>query len=140
MAAMGGYQAQRQIQFKSSPFYENPRTLIAPIELKAREHTRDTARCNITFNHEQAQRFQENDNVRVMVFCAAESFEPAWKPQDIAFPHHAELKINQDDVRANLKGLKNKPGSTRPVDITPLLRKKAGQQNSLELVYALTSK
>lgn len=76
-----------------------------------------------------------------MVFCAAESLNPAaWKPVDVAFPHHAELKCNQEEMKQNLKGLKNKPGSTRPVDVTHLLRKKAGFPNSIELVYALTTK
>ncbi|KAF3770445.1 hypothetical protein M406DRAFT_354454 [Cryphonectria parasitica EP155] len=72
-----------------------------------------------------------------MVFCAASNFGT----QDIAFPHQSELKVNGDDVKANLRGLKNKPGSTRPVDITDLLRLKIPTyHNTVEFTYALTQK
>lgn len=75
-----------------------------------------------------------------MVFCAAESYQPPSREVDIAFPHNVELKCNSDEVKANLRGLKNKPGSTRPADITHLIRKKANYPNSVEMVYALTNK
>ncbi|KKY21086.1 putative miz zinc finger protein [Phaeomoniella chlamydospora] len=59
---------------------------------------------------------------------------------DIAFPHQCELSCNLDEVKANLRGLKNKPGSTRPADITSYLRKKPGYSNKLSITYALTTK
>ena len=75
--------------------------------------------------------------MRVMVFCAGAS----GPDQDIAFPHQCELKVNGGDIKANLRGLKNKPGSTRPVDITDSLRlKPANYKNNIELTYALTQK
>lgn len=77
----------------------------------------------------------DDKTLRVMVFCAAQENGV----QDIAFPHQSEMKINGDDVKANLRGLKNKPGSTRPVDITDLLRLKLpAYSNSIEFTYALT--
>jgi E3 SUMO-protein ligase PIAS1 len=81
--------------------------------------------------------YNKEPNLRVMVFCAAED-----KPkQDIAFPHQSELKVNGGDVKANLRGLKNKPGSTRPVDITKDLRLNLpAYGNTVEMTYALTSK
>jgi E3 SUMO-protein ligase PIAS1 len=75
--------------------------------------------------------------MRVMVFCAAAN----QGPQDISFPHQSELKINGGEVKANLRGLKNKPGSTKPVDITALLRlKPPTYSNNVEFTYALTTK
>ena len=74
-----------------------------------------------------------------MVFCTAEN--SGYKASDISFPQQVELKCNGEEVKANLRGLKNKPGSTRPADITNLLRKKnPNAKNELELVYALTNK
>lgn len=131
---------QSRVSFKNSPFYIIERQLGTTVELRPRETTRDTARLTINLDHVVAQEFQSNSSCRAMVFCAMESFDNQWKPAEIAFPHHAELRCNQDDVKVNLKGLKNKPGSTRPVDITPFLRKKAGFPNTVELVYALTNK
>jgi E3 SUMO-protein ligase PIAS1 len=76
-------------------------------------------------------------SLRVMVFCAGDNHGR----QDIAFPHQSEIKVNGGEVKANLRGLKNKPGSTRPVDITKELRLKIPQYtNNVEMTYALTSK
>ena len=75
--------------------------------------------------------------MRVLVFCAGGNTGT----QDIAFPHQSELKVNGGEVKANLRGLKNKPGSTRPVDITATLRLKPGAyENKVEFTYALTTK
>lgn len=79
----------------------------------------------------------KDKSLRVMVFCAAQDSGL----QDIAFPHQSELKVNGDDIKANLRGLKNKPGSTRPVDITDHLRLNIRPYaNNVEFTYALTSK
>jgi E3 SUMO-protein ligase PIAS1 len=76
-------------------------------------------------------------SLRVMVFCAAEGHGK----QDIAFPHQSEIKVNGGEIKANLRGLKNKPGSTRPVDITKELRLKVPTYtNNVEMTYALTNK
>lgn len=76
-------------------------------------------------------------SMRVMAFCAAANTGV----QDICFPYQSELKVNGGEVKANLRGLKNKPGSTRPVDITDLLRfKPATYANNVEFTYALTTK
>ena len=83
---------------------------------------------------------QTDPSLRVMVFCAADTGTPAFAQHDIAFPHQVELKVNLDEVKANLRGLKNKAGSTRPADITNFIRKKPGYNNVVVLTYALTQK
>ena len=51
------------------------------------------------------------------------------------------MRINGDEVKANYKGLKNKPGSTRPADITDFVRiTPANYRNNLVVTYALTHK
>jgi E3 SUMO-protein ligase PIAS1 len=88
-------------------------------------------------SHPILARIPNDPTLRVMVFCAGE----ANGKQDIAFPHQSEIKVNGGEVKANLRGLKNKPGSTLPVDITDELRLKiAGYQNNIEMTYALTTK
>jgi E3 SUMO-protein ligase PIAS1 len=72
-----------------------------------------------------------------MVFCSSDNRGR----QDITFPHQSEIKVNGGEIKANLRGLKNKAGSTRPVDITKELRlKMASYSNNVEMTYALTSK
>lgn len=83
------------------------------------------------------QQCAADPSMRVLVFCAAANTGT----QEISFPHQSELKVNGGDAKANLRGLKNKPGSTRPADITPYLRLKPGTyENSIEFTYALTNK
>lgn len=117
-----------------------PRPMTASLTPIAREATRDTARLTVTLSPQQADQLSQDSSCRVMVFCAAEGFQPLSRESDIAFPHNVELKCNSDEVKANLRGLKNKPGSTRPADITHLIRKKGNYPNTVEMVYALTTK
>jgi E3 SUMO-protein ligase PIAS1 len=75
-----------------------------------------------------------------MVYCAADNGLNQFTNSDVAFPHQVELKVNLDEVKTNLRGLKNKPGTTRPADITKYIRKKPGYPNHIVLTYALTQK
>lgn len=74
-----------------------------------------------------------------MIYCASDPVSP-YSKAEISFPYQVEIKVNQDEVKANLRGLKNKAGSTRPADITNLLRKRAAYENSMTVIYALTTK
>lgn len=88
-------------------------------------------------DHPLLSRCRSDSSLRVMVFCATANYGT----QDIAFPHQSELKVNGDEIKANLRGLKNKPGSTRPADITDWLRLKLPHYvNNVDFTYALTTK
>ena len=87
-------------------------------------------------DHHYLQKCVNDPSYRVMVFCAGDCLGT----QEVAFPHQSELKVNGGDIKANLRGLKNKPGSTRPVDITKALRLRPKYTNNVEFTYALTSK
>ena len=98
---------------------------------------RHTVKISLASKQQTLLRVEKDPSLRVMVFCAAEG--PG--RQDILFPHQSEIKVNGGDVKANLRGLKNKPGSTRPVDITKDLRLNASYTNNyVEMTYALTNK
>lgn len=91
----------------------------------------------ITLRAHELQRHLTDPSVKIMVFCALGNTGV----QEIVFPHQSELKVNGLDVKANLRGLKNKPGSTRPVDITSLLRQRPpNYPNTVEFTYAMTNK
>lgn len=88
-------------------------------------------------DHPALQQCLADRTLRVMVFCSAGNMGA----QEIAFPYQCELKVNGGDIKANLRGLKNKPGSTRPVDITDSLRlRQLTYTNNVEITYALTQK
>jgi hypothetical protein len=94
----------------------------------------------VVLTHSIAAKLQNDPNIRVMVYCAADTGLNQYAKSDIAFPHQVELKANLDEVKANLRGLKNKPGSTRPADVTNYMRKKPGYPNHIVMTYALTQK
>ncbi|KAK8049255.1 PINIT domain-containing protein [Apiospora phragmitis] len=157
--AFGGASAQgaskAMLQFKPSPFYtivspnwEYPylRCFSRPSVLESSVLTGDAAmaqhRNSIHFalkasDHPSLLHCAHDKTTRVMVFCAAED----QGIQEVAFPHQSELKVNGGEIKANLRGLKGKPGSTRPVDITSSLRlDKHSYVNNVEFTYALTQK
>jgi hypothetical protein len=104
--------------------------------MKEHRHTHSiTLRAS---DHNLMNQIPADKSTRVMVFCVADGHA---NPRDIAFPHNSEIKVNTGEIKANLRGLKNKPGTTRPVDITDSLRLKPPQYlNTVELTYALSDK
>lgn len=127
-----------RIEFKSSPYYVIEEQLGGPTQCEVMTHHRHTVKVPLRpIDYPILTRVQTDPNLKVMVFCAAEG----GGRQDIAFPHQSEIKVNGGEIKANLRGLKNKPGSTRPVDITKELRLNIAQySNNVEMTYALTSK
>ena len=104
-----------------------------------REITRDQVECKIVLKPETAERLKRDAAIKAMVYCTAEPISPFTKA-DIAFPHQVEIKVNGNEPKANLRGLKNKPGSTRPADITHLLHRRPPYESTLTITYALTQR
>ena len=101
---------------------------------------RHTVKAEIILSAEQCQRIS-NEGLRLLLYCGLAGGMSTYHPVDIAFPNQVEVRVNEDDLKANFKGLKNKPGSTKPADITDKLRTRpAGYNNRIALTYALTAK
>lgn len=147
-----------RLSFKDSPFYTIVEPLTPVFECKGRQfHTlylfsrvvdnnnavrevsRDQLDAKINFRTDIVERLNGDPSIKAMIYCASEPISP-FSQVDIVFPHPIEIRVNLDEVKANLRGLKGKPGSTRPADITGFLRKRAGYENSLNVTYALTNK
>ncbi|EDN93159.1 hypothetical protein SS1G_09024 [Sclerotinia sclerotiorum 1980 UF-70] len=127
-----------KLEFKPSPFYDIMEQIGEIKTCDAMNQHRHTVNIPVKVqSHPILSRVMNDPTLKVMVFCAGEGNGR----QDIAFPHQSEIKVNTGEIKANLRGLKNKPGSTRPVDITKELRLKVpGYQNTVEMTYALTTK
>jgi E3 SUMO-protein ligase PIAS1 len=127
------------LAFAPSPFYRVETALTGVKACEIMSQHRNTVTFNLKASDHRAldKCIADSKTWRIMVFCAGEPNGV----QQIAFPHQAELRVNSGDIKANLRGLKNKPGSTRPVDITDAIRLKQGNyMNSIDFTYALTSK
>ncbi|KAI9842521.1 MAG: SUMO ligase siz1 [Thelocarpon superellum] len=126
--------------FKESPF-ETVLEPVTPVQTcPAMNNHRHSVSTALRLTRAVIERVKADPAIRLMVYCGAESSMGMFSKLDIAFPHQVELKVNQDDVKANLRGLKNKSGSTRPADITSFLHKVEKYENTVSLTYALTHK
>ncbi|KAK0836845.1 E3 SUMO-protein ligase pli1 [Friedmanniomyces endolithicus] len=126
--------------FKPSPFYEIVDTVVPLTDLPEMPQNRNTVRATITLSTEQAQRMASSDNMRLLMYCGAAQGMSPYSPVDIAFPNQMEVKVNEDEIKSNFKGLKNKPGSTKPADLTQKIRARANYPNHMTVTYALTSR
>ncbi|CAK3936734.1 E3 SUMO- ligase pli1 [Lecanosticta acicola] len=129
-----------RLNFKASPFYEVLETVLPLQELAEMPQNRNTIRTNISLSPEQVACLSSDPSMKLLMYCGANAGNAAYTPIDVAFPSQIEVKINGDDVKWNFKGLKNKPGSTKPADITDKVRRKPGYPNQVSVTYALTQK
>ncbi|KAG6042198.1 hypothetical protein E4U41_003944 [Claviceps citrina] len=127
----------RLVNFHPSPFYRVEAPIGFPRTCEVMAHHRTSVTISIRLcDYPALQRCVDDQTYRVLIFCAGDTSGL----QNVAFPHQSELKVNSEEIKANLRGLKNKPGSTRPVDITHALRLKSHYVNNVEFTYALTTK
>lgn len=104
---------------------------------------RHTVKSTFAIKPEIAQQFRSVDgaNLKILLFCGLSHQMSPYTQTDVTFPNQIEVKVNDQDVKNhNFKGLKNKAGSTKPADITSYLRKFSGQDNTIQVTYALTQK
>ncbi|KAF9892198.1 SUMO ligase siz1 [Aspergillus nanangensis] len=129
-----------RVNFKDSPFYTILKQLTPTVECKGELNRIDSVELKVMLDPDTAARLQADPYLLVMVYCAPDTGLNQYTRSDIAFPHQVELKVNLDEVKTNLRGLKNKPGTTRPADVTKYIRKKPGYPNHIVMTYALTQK
>ncbi|GJJ71198.1 E3 SUMO-protein ligase PIAS1 [Entomortierella parvispora] len=125
--------------FKSSPFYKDVQTLTPPrLCAEAKDRTLSTSLA-FTIPPLLASHLQSDPNFQLMVFCG-------WAdgaintPALMEFPHVCEIKVNGRVLEANLRGMKNKPGTVSPANITKYCKLTAGEFNKVEFIYANSTK
>lgn len=97
---------------------------------------RHTVRAVLALSTEHVRLLRDDVSMRLLLYCGMNMMPMS--QVDVSFPNQLEVRINGDDVKANYKGLKGKPGTTKPADITDSVRKNQGYQNQLAITYALT--
>ncbi|KAI1320027.1 SUMO ligase siz1 [Mortierella claussenii] len=124
--------------FKSSPFYKDTQTLTLPrLCVEAKDRTLSVC-LTFTVPPMLAVQLKKDSDYQLMVFCAwADS---ATSPVLMEFPHVCEIKVNGRVLEANLRGMKNKPGTVSPANITRLCRLEAADYNKVEFIYANSTK
>ena len=103
-------------------------------------HNRQSTNLTLPLSQMNVENLNKDSSYRVMLYGAMDSGMGPYARCEIAFPQQIEVKVNGEEVKANYKGLKNKVGSIRPVDITSYVRKAPEYANQITVTYALTTK
>jgi hypothetical protein len=125
------------IKFVESPFFKR-RAVITTFKLPACQNARHDVSGPIPLSATQLEELRGNSSFRAIVYCG-ETHSSGHLGTNVKFPTQLEMRVNDQDVKANFKGVGKKEGSVKPVDITPFIRKQHGL-NYFKLTYALTSK
>lgn len=83
----------------------------------------------IPISTEVADKLIKDPSIKVMLYCTSQLVGTAatfpLPKADIVFPRQIEIKINGIELKADLKGIDTKSGSTKPADITSLIIKRS---------------
>ncbi|KAK9365099.1 PINIT domain-containing protein [Lipomyces kononenkoae] len=121
--------------FKSSPFFVLLAQLYNPCYCGAIPEHRSSFTMAFRFTQSQLDKMKDN-SYRVYLLSALS--EDAYRQATIQFPLSIEIRVNGKVVQANLRGLKNKPGTAKPADLTDYVTKDATTRNTVEVIYAYT--
>lgn len=144
-------------KYKRSPFYDVLESVTKELEIPSKfDHLNTTGKIlndkeleghrqqlplTMSLSQTQVDRIKMDPSLRIYLFCCSDATTGAHSGVDVAFPHQLEIKVNGEEVKANYKGLKNKPGTTRPADITSFCRTKlASYANQISVMFALTTR
>lgn len=99
----------------------------------------------IPISTEAADKLNKDSSIKVMLYCTSQLVGTAatfpLPKADIGFPRQIEIKINGVQLKADLKGIDTKTGSTKPADITSLIVKRPDYPgNFLNVSYPPNSK
>ncbi|KAK6349719.1 SUMO ligase siz1 [Orbilia brochopaga] len=132
------------LNFFHSPFYDPRQNLVVPHTLPQMSGTnpgsqRSVVHISVVMTQQVCDEVRKN-GLRLILYCAAIEGGNVVGPHHVAFPQQIEIRVNSKTVTANLRGLKNKPGTTRPLDVTDYFEKLVGFKNTLTITYALSTR
>ncbi|SCU85927.1 LAME_0D03620g1_1 [Lachancea meyersii CBS 8951] len=126
------------IQFSESPFYKLKRLLNGSPKFAPKNSGRGVCSYHFSLSREENALLRKGPEFKVFLFCGVLS--PVLEsrgPSPIQFPHPNDIRLNNEAVKDNVRGLKNKVGTAKPADLTPYLKPEA-YENHLQLTYAFT--
>ncbi|CAE6526871.1 unnamed protein product [Rhizoctonia solani] len=130
----------RLIRFKPSPFYrvDQPLNPVVLCQENKDGSERRSQNFTLTLTQDQSEKLQTN-KYQVRLYCtssthyAPNSFNNL--PVPIEFPPTCEIRVNNKNINANVRGLKKKPGTAPPPNLTPFMSTTAGTTSKVELIY-----
>lgn len=137
MPPLGNNLARAPMHFKQNPFYTHTKYMTQFLLLPCMNH-RNTQSTVIKLTARDIADMRTDSGLRMMLYCGEKQNHIT--VSDVAFPAQIEIKVNDQEIKTNTKGIKGKPGSVKPVDITPFLKKQSDVPSRVQISYALTNK
>jgi len=145
-SSTSSYVTKMNIQFKDSPFYAIKEAVSRVTECPESTGASDRRQAGFDFhlNSDQVTKLTApSSNTQLRLFCTSSIFYAGSNPYStsnvpclIEFPPTCEVRVNNVQLSANLKGLKKKPGTAPPPDIGKLAKLTAS--NRVDMVYLNT--
>ncbi|EJD04077.1 uncharacterized protein FOMMEDRAFT_155211 [Fomitiporia mediterranea MF3/22] len=141
-----GFGTSASIRFKSSPFFKTEQPVSNVIECPESSSNVDrrTQNLNFTLTQEHINKLTSpGSKYQLRLYCTTNSFyssSPSGFRSNttlcpIEFPATCEVRVNNTPLQANLKGIKKKPGTAPPADLSKVVRMVVGQPNRVEMIY-----
>lgn len=148
------------LPFETSPFYrfDSAASGIA-ICHKAAQNDRRQVSMTLTLSPDQKTKLSQsqtnssNPQYRLRLFCTSDKYfnhpqlssphAPILPPAPTEFPTTCELKFNSITISANVRGLKNQPGTAPPPDLSTngtAINMKEFAMNRVDVIYTNTDK
>ncbi|KAG0378144.1 SUMO ligase siz1 [Mortierella sp. AD032] len=130
--------AKARLQYKPSPYYQRLMALTQPeYGHQAKKELPLVLKLQISPNLSQLLR--NNPRYKIMLFCASNEV-PSNQCMAMEFPDNSHIYVNNQRMDWSPEGLKNKPGTFSPADITLLCKLQEAAKNKVELRYSNASK
>lgn len=127
----------RYLHFKESPFYRMKKLIPETAQKINITNVRGACTAKFKFTKADWNLLDSNKKLKLYLFCGAVNSLGSQGNEPIQFPHPNEIRFNNEQIKDNVRGLKNKLGTAKPADLTPYVRP-SPHQNILEVVYAFT--
>ncbi|SCU88801.1 LANO_0D03114g1_1 [Lachancea nothofagi CBS 11611] len=125
------------LQFSESPFYKLKRLLNGSPKFASKNTGRGVCSYKFSMTLDELAILRKGPQFKLYMFCGV--LDPLERRGDapIQFPHPNDIRLNNETVKDNVRGLKNRLGTAKPADLTPYL-KPGSAENHLQLTYAFT--
>lgn len=125
------------LYFKPTPFYRMKKMIPETAQKINITNVRGACVAKFKLTKTDWALLESDEKYRLYLLCGEYNGTVSTTGEPIQFPHPNEIRFNNTQVKDNVRGLKNKPGTAKPADLTPYLRP-SPQLNVLEVVYAFT--
>lgn len=122
-----------QITFQETPFYKLQKILGEPasIPITLREMPR---KLSIRFHlSEDERKGIQNSAYTILLMSTTVGELSPFQYSVLQYPQQLEIRINSNLMQINVRGLKNKPGTARPPDLTNVVSLQAHATNLVDI-------